>query len=73
MAIRDLLHISKLEAFKQFLARNNIQFRDGKGEFQVLQVFINSKWSPIYRRNDMPEHFTIQAELKKIVRKFIAE
>ena len=72
MARRDLLHVSKLDAFKRYLTTKSIPYREGKGDYQVMQVYYKNKWIPIYRRNEMPEHFSIHVEMCKLVRDFIA-
>lgn len=71
MANRCTLHLSHMEAFKQWLAENSYAFRDGKGDFQVLQVMTdNDGWQSIYSRLDMPEHYTVQDKLMYLVKRF---
>ena len=76
MAHRGTLHINQLEAFKIWCAENGIAYRDGKGEWQVLQVQVKSKkfngWACIYKRADMPEHYTVQDQLIRYVKGFLA-
>jgi hypothetical protein len=69
---RNLLHISKLEAFKWWLTRTGRGWRSGKGAYQVIQVMTdNSGWQVVFRRDSMPEHYSINAALEPIVRRFI--
>ncbi|MCH7353313.1 MULTISPECIES: hypothetical protein [unclassified Acinetobacter] len=68
---RATLHKSKLEDFKSFLIENQIQFRDGKGEFQVLQVEVKDRFYPIYDRLQ-GDHLTTQRELAPLVKRYIA-
>lgn len=68
---RNMLHISKLEEFKQWLDSEGIQHRPGKGAYQVLQVCKDgTHWNCIYERNEMPEHYTADRHIDPLVRKF---
>lgn len=68
---KNLLHITKLEEFKAWLDSEKIPHRPGKGEWQALQVCKDGKnWSSIFIRLDMPEHFTTDWRLDKLVGKF---
>lgn len=70
----NLLHVSKLEAFKSWLTKNERGWRDGKGPYQVIQVLTeNSGWQVVFRRDTMPEHFSINTALEPLVRRFIRE
>jgi hypothetical protein len=74
MANRNSLHIDKLELFKTWLSENDIKFRPGKGDFQVLQVeTVKNGYQCIYSRFDMPEHYTVQDKLMPLVKRFIKE
>lgn len=47
-------------------------YRPGKGEWQVLQVKTPQYgWQVIYRRKEMPEHFSLNARLVSLVEKFL--
>lgn len=70
MSKRALLHKSKIEEFKSFLIENQVQYRSGKGDFQVLQVEVNGHFYPIYNRFS-GDHFTVQKELFGLVHKFV--
>lgn len=67
---RGLLAISQLENFKQYLDKIGINYREGKGIYQVLQVNYGGGWSPIYIRQEAKEHLTVQRELVPLVQKF---
>lgn len=69
---RCTLHISHFEAFKDWLREiEQIPYRDGKGAFQVIQVLTpSSGWQVVFRKADMPEHFTVNEKLMPIVNKF---
>jgi adenylate kinase family enzyme len=74
MANRRTLHKTQLDEFKKYLADRGIAFRDGKGQYQVLQVMTLSEgWGCVYERNDMKEHFTVQDKLNPIVIGFYSE
>jgi hypothetical protein len=63
-----------MEAFKKWLTERNINFRDGKGDYQVLQVETTKNgYQCIFSRNDMPEHYSVQDKLMPLVQKFIRE
>lgn len=70
----NLLHTSRLEAFKAWLTKNDRGWRPGKGPYQVIQVLTeNSGWQVVFRRDTMPEHFSINTALEPLVRRFIRE
>lgn len=69
---RNLLHKNKLNAFKEWLTKENIQYRPGQGVFQVLQVALpKNQWGVIYDRITAPEHYTVTISMESLVRKFI--
>lgn len=70
---RNLLHLNKLVDFKNFLNSYNIPFRKGKGEFQVMQVFIDGNWQAVYNRLHAKEHLTVVKPLEGLVKMFIEE
>ena len=70
---RQLLHISKLEPFKQWLINEGIGFRPGKGDYQVLQVLTEKGWQCVFSKNEMPEHYTSNKYLDPLIRKFIED
>lgn len=67
---RALLHKTKLEDFKSFLTGNCIKFRDGKGDYQVLQVEVNGRFIPIYNRGP-GDHLTTQHEIMPLIKKYL--
>ena len=71
MMSKCLLHKTKLEEFKSFLDKEGLPYRDGKGDWQVLQVCKDGKhWNSVFIRLDMPEHFTTDRHLDGLVAKF---
>ena len=71
---RCLLHITKLNAFLDWLDKEKIQHREGKGYYQVRQICKDGKhWNNIYLRDTMPEHYTVDRHLENLVTKFIRE
>jgi hypothetical protein len=69
---RNLLHIKKLDAFKSFLDAEQIVHRPGRGVWEVMQVALaNGQWACVYERIDMPEHFTTDKRIDKLVSRFI--
>ena len=71
MANRCYLHKNKLEEFKNWLNEMDVPNRPGKGDYQVLQVMVDlHSWKCIYKRNDMPEHLTVDDLLMPLVKRF---
>ena len=71
MADRSLLHKNKLQEFRDWCSSCRIECRDGRGEYQALQVSLEGKWHVLYERAYMPEHLTVPAPLIKLVRRFL--
>ena len=69
---RGLLHKTKLEEFKSFLIDQQIQYRNGKGDYQVIQVEVKNRFYPIYDRHT-GDHFTTQQELIPLIIRFLKE
>jgi hypothetical protein len=69
---RNLLHITKLDDFKNWLTQNGHEYRTGRGMWEVIQISIpDNQWACIYERNDMPEHYTVDRRIDKLVRQFL--
>lgn len=69
---RNLLHVSHLPSFQEFLIRNSIPFRPGRGNFQVLQIQLeDGQWACIYSRLEMPEHYSVDRRLDHLVKSYI--
>lgn len=67
-----LLHINKLEAFKEFCKSMNVETRQGKGDYEVLQVKLKSgRWQAIFKSNSAKEHLTVPSCLHGLVWNFI--
>ncbi|MEL5392843.1 hypothetical protein [Serratia nevei] len=72
MARRNLLHKSKLQGFKEWLTDNGVEWRDGKGGYQVIQIRTIRGWSAIYDSDkERREHYTVQDDIKPLVSKFV--
>lgn len=71
MANRNMLHMPKLEALKEWLACKGIEHRDGKGEWEVLQVLQDGEWRKVYKRLNMKEHYTVQSKLVPLISEFV--
>lgn len=72
MATRNLLNKNRLNEFRQWCVINGLECQDGRGDYQVLQVKIASKWYALYERAYMPEYLTAPLQLLSAVRRFIA-
>ena len=77
MARRNLLHVDKLEDFKDWLNREMIEHRPGKGTWEVLQVKTDDGiWPKIYDRGTGERkltHYTVQDKLVPLVQQFIED
>jgi len=69
---KELLHKSKLELFKKWLSKNNIEFKEVTFLYQVLQIKQGGMWLSIYDKFT-PEHFTNDKRLNSLIRRFIKE
>lgn len=78
---RNLLHKTKLDAFKAWLdAHPNLEWRNTEGQgngYCVMQVRSksggwNKAWLGVYRRDHMPQHYTVDCRLEATVRPFLA-
>lgn len=72
---RGILHVSQLDRFKEWLVWSSVPFRPGKGFWQALQVQVDDgagrlSWEAIFKRKDMPEHYTVSKRLVALVRAF---
>lgn len=67
---KSLLHRAKLGEFKAFLSNKSIEHRDGRGDYQVLQVLHNGIWMAVYDRHG-GDHFTTDRRMDGLVRRFI--
>ena len=72
MAIRNILHQSKLDAFKDWLVEDGWTICDPKGIYEVLRAKKNLKYLLIYRQLDAKEHYSVLDADCHIVRKFLA-
>jgi hypothetical protein len=71
---RCLLHVGKLQAFKDWLTINGIEYRSSRGPYEVIQVLVTPPyWYCVYGRINMPEHYTVDRRLEPTVRRFINE
>ena len=71
MSTRNLLHKEKLEQFKAFLDSKGIEHREGKGTWEVLQVWNrgSERFDVIHTRM-RGDHFSVPQPLLKLVKKF---
>ena len=72
MSTRNLLHKDKLEQFKAFLDSKEIEYREGKGTWEVLQVWNRgSKRFDVIHTSMRGDHFSVPQRLLKLVNRFI--
>ena len=77
MSTRNLLHKEKLEQFIAFLDSKDVEHREGKGDWEVIQVYykshikgLNPSWCVIHTKM-RGDHLSVPRELVNLVRKFI--
>lgn len=71
---RKLLHKTRLEPFKVWLTSQGIQHRTPRGTYEALQVQARPPaWFCIFDRHTSPEHYTVDARMEPLVRRFIQE
>lgn len=73
MAVRNLLAIKKLPAFKAWLDANGIENRPTGAAYQVIQVRVvgDPRWHPIFKRLDAKEHLSVPRPLVYLVERFL--
>lgn len=61
-----------IDTFKTYLDKEGIPYRDGKGDYQFLQVCVNSKWEVLYLSKATPNHANAKTEaLSNVVKCFL--
>lgn len=63
----------RLEAFKRWLDRRGIAYRNGKGDYQALQVYITSAWHVLHAGKAYPYHYKALGALGEEVSAFLSE
>ena len=71
MAMRNLLHKSHLEAFREWLIKTGYQIHDTKGIYEVLRASKGSKWLIVYSRANAKEHYSVRDVDYSTVRRFL--
>ena len=71
MSTRNLLHKEKLDQFKEFLDNQRITYREGKGTWEVIQVWNrgSERFDVIHTRM-RGDHLSVPQPLIGLVRKF---
>lgn len=66
---------SKLRAFKLWLVANGHQWRDGRGNYQVIQVQLAGQldWHVVYCRETSTQHYSVPWPLVATVLQFVAD
>jgi hypothetical protein len=61
-----------LDEFRRYLDKKGIAYRDGKGEYQALQVNLNSKWEILYLSKETPIHAHSKTDvMSEVVKSFL--
>lgn len=68
---RCTLHKSKLEDFKEYLIKFDIKFREGKGDYQVIQVGVLGRFYQVFKRHG-GDHYTTQKELLPTIKNYLS-
>lgn len=71
------VHIERVADLRKWLVDNAYSVRDGKGDYQVMQVLISGRgWQVVYSRGDVAEDlrtYTINKHLLPVVEKYLLE
>lgn len=61
MANRNTLHISKLDAFKEWLVKDGWELEEPKGRYEVLRARMPGRKNPllVYEKLDAKEHLSL--------------
>lgn len=71
---RSLLATKKLPEFIAYCSKIGVETREGKGDYQALQVKLKSgSWMPIYERSGDNFHLTVPSCLHGLVWSFIKQ
>lgn len=78
MTSRCLLHKKDLGDFARWCLANGIETREGRGDYQVLQVRHKKTWQVIYERSDTHAgnpiiHMTVPTPIEPLVRRFLKD
>lgn len=73
MAIRNLLHKTKLEDFKQWLIKQGWIIQEPKGFYEVLRVSRDKETIIIFEKLDSKEHYTVQDNSLDMVRAYLKQ
>lgn len=72
MAVRELLHKTKLEAFGKWLESDGWALLPPKGEYEVLKAKKTGKKTlMVWHKADVKEHYVIEDKYRPLVRQFI--
>ena len=73
MGNRHLLHMNKLEKFKQWLELDGWEIQANKDLFEVLRARKDGRYLIVYRKLDASEHYSIKDADAPVVRRFLKE
>lgn len=78
MTNRHLLHKNDVGDFARWLLGQGIQTREGRGDYQVLQVLWKKNWQVIYERSDTHAghpivHMTVPTPIEHLAERFYRE
>jgi len=71
MAVRNILHKSKLEDFKNWLIKEGWKIEEPIGEYEVFRARTNKRIIIFYDKLYSKEHYTVPANCTDIVRKYL--
>lgn len=73
MANRGLLHVDRLDDFKEWLIRHGYVFVPTKSIYEVIRAVKGYETVIIYRRSTTNQHFTVPSAYVRLVRQFTKE
>lgn len=62
-----LIQKDKTDDFIHWLNDQDIPWRSGKGDYQLVQVYVNKVWQPLYISNKFPNHYKAIGTLRELI------
>lgn len=58
------------DAFVHWLNDKDIPWRAGKGDYQMLQVYVNKVWQPLYISDKYPNNYKAIGNLGELITRY---
>lgn len=60
----------KTDAFIHWLNDHDIPWRSGKGDYQMLQVYVKKVWHPLYISDKYPNNYKAIGNLGELIEQY---